>query len=338
LAGVLAGTAVAAKASGVLLVAALAVAYASKPARAHARTLAPWAGLAAAAVTAAPIAVYEARSGWPMLQHRFVDTQGSAGPSLRNLAVLVGGQLAYVSPLVLVLVALAARTAWRGRRADAVGALVFWAFALPMMALVPLCLWSPVAEPHWIAPALLALAPAAARQDRPVASRRFTVAASALAATIVAAVHAWVLVPSLVRLAGSWYDPRVDIANELRGWPQAVAAVRQEALDAWTPGAEKGDVVVVGPHWVVCAQLEAALRGDVLVGCDTPIRDDFDDWWPRDRWHRADAIVWVTDERFGAQRWPSDYVTQRTRKIRTFRGGRAARVFTITVLVRRGTA
>jgi hypothetical protein len=337
LAGVLAGVAVASKASGVLLVAGLGAAYFAKPARAHARTLAPWVGLVAAAVIAAPMVLYEARTGWPMVRHRLFDTQGGAGPSLRNVAALVGGQLAYVSPLVLVLAAFAARAAARGRRADAVGALLFWTFALPLAVLVPLCVWSRVAEPHWIAPALVALAPAAALADPP-SSRRLVGAAGALAGAMAALVYAWVLVPSLVRLAPSSYDPRVDIANELRGWPEAMRAVRDEALASWTPGSERGDVVAVGPHWVVCAQLEAALRGDVPVGCDTPIRDDFDDWWPRDRWRRADTILWVTDERFPAAPALPDYATLRTRKVHVFRGGRPARVFTITVLMRRAQA
>jgi hypothetical protein len=337
LAGVLAGVAVASKASGVLLVAGLVVAYASPPARAHARTLAPWVGLVAAAIIAAPIVLYEAQAGWPMVRHRLFDTQAGAGPSLRNAAALVGGELAYVSPLVLVLAAMAARAVARARRTDAVWALLFWTFALPFVVLVPLCVWSRVAEPHWVAPALLALAPAAAIAERPP-SRRLVVASGAMAGAMVAAVHAWVLVPSLVRLAPASYDARLDIANELHGWPEAMRAVRDEALASWTPGSERGDVVAVGPHWVVCAQLEAALRGDVPVGCDTPIRDDFDDWWPRDRWRRADTILWVSDARFAAAPELPDYATLRTRKVHVFRGGRNVRVFTITVLTRRANA
>jgi len=53
---------------GVLLLAALAVAYASRSARAHARTLAPWAGIAAGLVVIAPVVAFEARMGWPLLR------------------------------------------------------------------------------------------------------------------------------------------------------------------------------------------------------------------------------------------------------------------------------
>jgi hypothetical protein len=276
---------------------------------------------------------FEASHGWPLLEHRLVDTQASAGFSLRNVGALLGGQLAYLSPLVAWLAARAVRDLWRDRR-DAVGALLLACCAVPCSLLVPLCLWSRVAEPHWIAPGLLALAPAASRASR-APSRALVLASCGLAAAMVAAVHAWVLAPTLLRLVPETsYDARLDIANELYGWPDVVQAVREEGLAAWTPGSQRGDVVVAAPHWVLCAQLEAALRGAFPVGCDTPVRDDFDDWWPRDRWRQADAIVWVTDTRFGAAPSQRLHTPVRTRVVRIERAGRAVRAFTITVLTR----
>jgi hypothetical protein len=335
-AGLLAGVAAASKLTGLLLLVALAAAYAARPARPHLRSLAPWAGLAAGLIVVAPVAMYEARAGWPMLVHRLVDTQSSAGLSFRNLGALAGGQLLYLSPLVALLAALAGRQLWRGR-GDAVGRLLLLSCVLPLAAVLPLCLWSRVAEPHWLAPALLALVPAATRSPT-APSRRLVVASCAVAGAMVAAVHGWVLVPSALRLAPASYDPRLDLSNELYGWPQVVDVARAEALGAWVPGSERGDVVVVGPHWVVCAQLEAALRGDLPVGCDTPVRDDFDDWWPRDRWRRADVVVWVTDARFGPPPALPSRATLRTREIRVQRDGRTIRVFTVAVLTRRAQA
>jgi hypothetical protein len=335
-AGLLAGVASAAKITGVTLLGALAAAYSTRPARGHARTVAPWAGLAAGALVLTPVVAFEAARGWPMLHHRLVDTQSSAGLSLRNAAALLGGQIAYLSPLVAWLVVAAARKAWRDR-GDAVGSLLLACFGVPLVALLPVCLWSRVAEPHWIAPALLSLPLAAARASS-AASRRLVVASCGVAAAMVAIAHAWVLVPALVSLAPGAYDARLDIANELYGWPLAVRAAREEALAAWTPDPRKGDVVIVGPHWVVCAQLEAALRGDVPVGCATPVPDDFDDWWPRARWRAADTIIWVTDERFGPPPSLPEHVLRGVRRVTVERGGRVARVFTIAVLVRRAQA
>jgi hypothetical protein len=335
-AGVCAGAAAAAKVSGLLLLLALAVTYASRRVRDHARTAAPWAGLAAGVFVVLPIFTFEANTGWPMLHHRLVATQQGAGVSWHNAGAIVGGQLAYLSPLVVVLGACGARAAWRDR-ADPVGRLLWTTSALPAAVLVPLCLWSRVAEPHWLAPAWLALAPAAARAPQSV-PRRLVVAALAMAACLVAAVHAWVLVPAAARLAPDSYDPQLDIANELYGWPVVVGAVRAEVIEAQTPLSSRGDVVVVGPHWVICGQIEAALRGDVPVGCDTPVTDDFDTWWPRALWRSADTIVWVTDTRFGPPPTLASYAPVRSREVRIDRAGRVVRVFTIMTLERRGVA
>jgi Dolichyl-phosphate-mannose-protein mannosyltransferase len=330
-AGLLAGAAAASKVSGALLLGSLAVAYASRGARAHARTFAPWAGLASGLVVVGPIAAFEARAGWPLLVHRLADTQQAAGFSFRNVAALAGGQLAYLSPLVAVLAALAARAAWRGR-GDAVGGLLLASSVLPAAVLVPLALWSRVAEPHWVAPALLSLGPALARAAE-APSRRLVGASAALAATFVAAVYTWVLVPQTLRLTPASYDARYDLANELYGWPEVLVAVRDEVAAQASPGLE--GVSVVGPHWVICAQLDADLRGDVHVGCDTPIPDDFDRWWPRAEWRRSDSIVWVTDDRFGPPPELPLHALFSIRKVGIKRADRVVRNFTISVFVRR---
>jgi hypothetical protein len=139
-----------------------------------------------------------------------------------------------------------------------------------------------------------------------------------------------VLVPDLLRLAPASYDARLDLANELQGWPEVVDGVRSAIRQADDPGAS-----VVGPHWVVCAQLEAALRDEVPVGCATPIRDDFDDWWPRDRWQRSRAIVWVSDARFGPPPALPDRAAIAYRGVSIVRAGRVVRSFTITTLAAR---
>jgi hypothetical protein len=145
-------------------------------------------------------------------------------------------------------------------------------------------------------------------------------------------------VPSAIRLAPASYDPRLDLTNELYGWPRVAAVARDEALAEWTPGTDRGDIAIVGPHWVICAELEAALRGTVPVGCDSPVRDDFDRWYPRASWRDADTIVWVTDQRFGPPAVPPSHVVLRSREVQVQRDGRVVRVFYVTVLARRGAA
>ncbi len=334
-AGAMAGVAAASKASGALLLVALAATYLSRAAGPRARGPAPWAGLAAGALLLVPIVIFEAANGWPMLRHRLVESQAAAGVSLRNAAALIGGQLAYLSPLTAIAAGIAARALWCERRDDPVAALLWACAVIPAAALVPLCLWSRVAEPHWIAPALLALVPAAARSPRPP-SRRLLAGATALGAAMVAAVHAWVLSPQALRLAPASYDPRLDLANELYGWPHVVRAVRAAARSASTaasPPASDDAVAVVGPHWVVCAQLEAALRGELPVGCDTDVPDDFDTWTPRARWRKARAIVWVSDARFGPPPVLPGRAVAEERAVTIERGGRVVRRFALTTLV-----
>jgi hypothetical protein len=294
-AGLVAGASCVAKVTALALVAALALSYAAPKARTRERGIWPWAGLVSGLVVFAPIVLFEAHLGWPMLRHRLVDTQAGAGPTASNVAAIVFGQLAYLSPLLAVLAAVVLRGAWRAR-AHAIGS----------------------ASSGGAAPS-------------PV-SRRFGVAACATGLAMSLAAHAWVLVSPLARLLPASFDPRWDIASELFGWPEVVAAVRELPLPS---GAES--TAIVGPHWVVCAQLHAALGPRVPVGCATPIRDDFDDWFPRPAWQRAETVVFVTDTRFDVD--PTSLlplhglVTHRTVPID--RGGRTMRVFTLSVFDRR---
>jgi hypothetical protein len=183
----------------------------------------------------------------------------------------------------------------------------------------------------------LALVPAGARSQAAL-RRRILVPSVAVAAAMVAFANAWVLWPSAVRLAPPSYNPRLDLSNELYGWPQVMRAVRAE-LDASTaPEALRTDRAVVAPHWVLCAQLEAALKGDVPVGCNSPLPDDFDGWWPRHRWRTASTILWVTDGRFGPPPALGSHATLRSREVRVERAGRVVRTFSITVFSRSAVA
>ncbi len=335
-AGVLAGIACVSKVSGACLFLALVAAYVTPPARAHARTLWPWAGLAAGALVVFPVVAFEARTGFPLFRHRLVDTQTEAGLSLRNLGAVIGGKGLYLSPVLAIAAAFVARDLFKARQDDdPVTRLLYAAFALPFATLLTLSLWSRVAEPHWLAPAFLAL-PLHAARTGPLFSRKLGVAAVATGFVFTAVAHAWVLVPASVRLVPDSTDPALDIANELFGWPRALDAVR-EIVDETRAADPAGVPAVVGPVYTICAQLHAGLERDIPVGCDDKVRSDFDDWLPRDDWERADTIVFVTDNRLPVAldaRFPRRFAA-RSWTVPIARDGRLIRTFHVAVLLPR---
>lgn len=336
-AGLLAGIAATAKISALLLMVALAWTYASN--EKSRRSVWPWLGLAFGALAFFPVALFEAHAGFPMLEHRLVDTQTGAGVSLRNLGALLGGQLAYVSPLFVLALIWIFDDLRKTRNDDAVSKLLWRVTILPLAILGVLSIVSRVAEPHWIAPALLALPLHFARKygEFTRISRGFSRISVGIALAMVIFVHAWVLSPSLVKLAPRSMDPKYDIANELFGWPDVGTSVKELLGDRDSLEARLNPIPIVGPHWVVCAQIHAELGLDYPVGCMTPIRDDFDDWYPRATWKEADTILFVTDNRFDVdlEKAFPDRVIVRRAHTTVLRGGRVARTFSLVLLSQR---
>jgi hypothetical protein len=299
------GLACDAKISGVLLLAGLGLGWLSPLARPHRRSLAPYGGAVVALLVFSPVVLDEFERGFPMLRHRLV-TQAGAGPSLRNLAVLVGGQVLYVTPPLLWAAAKVARDLYERRKDDVISSLL-WSVTVAGLPLVALACVSRAAEPHWVAPLYLALPLHFARSSggsdwmnarasaliRPMLGR-LTVGVGA-AAVIVA--HAWVLIPLAPRLLGAKYEARYDLANDLYAWRTGLPLVKRAF--AQSVNIDGPPPVVIGPHWTVCAQLHAALPVSILVGCEGNIPDDFSRWLPRSTWQQAPIVLYVTDDRFG---------------------------------------
>jgi 4-amino-4-deoxy-L-arabinose transferase-like glycosyltransferase len=244
-------------------------------------------GAAVLAVLAAvPHVAWNAARGWPTVLNRFVWQQGAAGFSPLNLLRLAGGQLGYLSPLLYVALLAVLVRLWRAApRDEPLFSFAVWPLGLAYLV----ALWTPRAEPHWPLVGTYALFAAAgpawvAARDRP-RWRRFGVAAAALAAVLIAALHVLVLTDAA---AGLYADPRHDLSNELRGWDAVAGRVR--ALRA--PGEP-----VVSYHYTMCAQLEYALREDVR--CLSPDRtDDFDLWGAGALPPGARAFLFVGDNRY----------------------------------------
>jgi len=329
-AGLFTGVAVMSKISGATLALALVATWLSRPARARLRTIAPYAALLVGMITPLPFFLREAGLGWPMLHHRLVDTQIGFGPTFRNLGSLLGGQLLYVTPVVLAAAVVLALDLARGHDEDAVQHLLLNASLYPFGVLAALTLLSRVAEPHWVAPSYLALALHLARRaddSPPVLSRRLGWTAAVTSLCAIALVFVIVFFPVLPRLLGRRYEARYDLTNDLFVWkrfgPELDAALESARAD------DVGDVAVVGPHWVVCAQAQAWVGNRARVGCLTDIGDDFDTFYPRAVWRNAPVILYITDDRF--QDDPAKLLPDRSvrgvDRVTVRRGGVAVRTF-----------
>ncbi|MEZ4230855.1 MAG: glycosyltransferase family 39 protein [Polyangiaceae bacterium] len=294
LTGVCLGLGVLSKISMLLLLPALAVVLRRPEARAHLRTIAPWGALLVMLILIWPFVSYEVQHGYPMWKHRMVATQGASGFSLRNLGALLGGQLLYVTPPFLIAGYFLLRRLSRG---DLDGALLFHATWIPALPLALLCLWSKVAEPHWLGPTYLALCLAASRLPEATGTKlRATCATIGVAAILLGAV--WVGTDLPPRLLGKAYEPRYDLANDMHAWEPGVRLVKQTITETELRYRGTTTPPVVAPHWVICAQLHAGLQRRAPIGCRTPSGDDFGGWYPESQWWNAPRILYVTDDRF----------------------------------------
>jgi hypothetical protein len=353
-AGAAAGLAIDSKATGAVLLLGLGASMLRRPARHPLRSPGPYLGLAMALLLSAPVVGTELAAGFPMLRHRLIDTQAGAGISLRNIGALLGGQIAYVSPLILLAGLIVARDLFRGSGASApagsgatepapsdeheraraaVAALLRTTTLVAAIPLAALCLWSRVAEPHWFAPALLALPlQLALAPERTVPPRlaRWAVASGLFASVVV---HAWALTDVAPRVMGEQYEARYDLANDLFAWPATLPAIR--VLIAQTELRFGEQPVVLTPHWTVAAQLQAGLGVDTQVSTSPSSHDDFVRWTPPDRWQDAPVVLWVSDDRFGLEPppWLASRQTAGSITLPVRRGNRVVRSVRVMLLV-----
>ncbi len=146
--------------AGLLGVALLAALVATRDGRRLLATPWPWLGAALAAALASPMLLWNVAHGWPSFTFQASHGLSGRGFSAARLLASLGGQLAYVSPVLLVLSAVAAWRALLERRDALQAALAF--SALPVAAFfTAAAAFTPNALPHWPAPgwlsALLAL-------------------------------------------------------------------------------------------------------------------------------------------------------------------------------------
>ena len=288
-----------------------------------------------------PQLVWNLRRGFPSLRYHFLDRhqEHQVGLSWENLAKLIGGQLAYVSPLVLLALGAAlfhlarqARSVTETAARQQARTLLHMTAALGLLPMV-LILLVPSAEPHWPAagylPLVLVASGALPRWSERPAVRRLSVVAVAFSLLLGLGFYLHALTDLGLRLAPPGYVARYDLSNELYGWPQVAAALdlRLRKLDDGRPTA----IAVAGCHYTTCAQLRFAAAGRFSVLCPSPRRDQFDYFPGGDGAARHGIdLLYLRDERFpfSASELYRCATIQSYPPISIQRGGRIVRRFT----------
>lgn len=233
---------------GLLAVAVLAALVATRDGRRLLATPWPWLGACLAAALASPMLLWNASHGWPTFTFQARHGLSGGGFSLVRLLASLGGQLGYVSPVLLALSAVAAWRALLSRRDALHVALAF--SALPVAAFFTLsAAFTPGALPHWPGPGwlsamiLLCLSSAVGTRGWRWALRvGFGELAVGLAALAILTV---VPTPPSIRLLGREVPVEHGPLDDLLGWREGAAAARAVA----------GDSRLAVAHWIALGQL-----------------------------------------------------------------------------------
>lgn len=299
--------------------------------RAWLRRPAPWVAAGLALLAASPVIYWNAQHDFASFRFHLITRHQAAALAWDKVGVLAAGQIAYVSPLLFAGYVWALITAV-GRRRDRAWGYVA-AMSIPILIFFSaLTLWTPEAEPHWpvlgYLPACLAfgcLVDERIRKGGEAARRmrRFFAVAIGLPVVLLAILYVHLLTPGLLQLVPErWYRAEVDLANELRAWPEAGAALRAE-LAAMPEG-----TVVLAYHYTMCSQAAFALDDPGLVRCLNTRLDAFDFFGLGEVASRPDA-VYIRDNRYDrppeevyrferAEPGPVVTITRAGRRVRTF--------------------
>ncbi len=292
--------------------------------------------LAAALLGALPVLIWNVSHNWASLRYHLQDRHAQAiGFSLTNVAKLVGGQLGYLTPLVLIGLGAAAVALWRQRQALSHARLFLWT-ALPLLfSGFLLILFVPNAEPHWPSEGYLPLVvflgtrlPHWLRSRR--CARPLLILALAFSALLVLIFHIHVLTSWGIHLMPARYIPRYDLTNELRGWPQVASGVLEQM-------SRRKNLLVAACHYTTCSQLAFAAQGRFPVLCPSPRRDQFDFTAEGDGSNvRGADVLYVKDERFpydASSLYHCDEM-KRVSTIKIYRAGRVVRQFDLQICQR----
>lgn len=256
---------------------------------------------------------------------------GGLGVTGRTLGQLVGGELLYVSPLLLAGYLWSLWTAWKMRH-ERRWRFVFFMSAPTLVFFYLAGLLSREFEPHWPAMGYLPLAAGLgqmvsvrwdARKGRAL-FRALVWIGTAIPLLMIVGLHVHLASPVFMRMIPEEkYEPRYDLANELLGWDLTGRGVAEEYARM---GSE--NIFVISYHYTMCSQLDFALRGGLPLRCPNDRADQFDFMGMGEMPEGADA-VFVNDNRYrlAPEKLYSFDRVEKAGEVEIERGGRVVRRF-----------
>jgi undecaprenyl-diphosphatase len=244
-------------------------------------------------LSALPVLVWNMRHTWNSVVYHLVSRQSAAGFSLANLGKLLGGQLAYFSPFILIGFVFAAVKAWRERKRDPLPFEIVLIGVPNVLFFYLIILVTPNAEPHWplggyiyMSVVLGWMIARAAKPEQaagaPTAWKRWwgqwgkglrgvMYASVVYSLIIVVLAHLAIATPLFVSLAPASYNPKLDITNELYGREAIGPRIEARYAELSDPGA-----FLLGYHYTICSQLMFATGGRIETRCLSPRKSAWD--------------------------------------------------------------
>jgi 4-amino-4-deoxy-L-arabinose transferase-like glycosyltransferase len=266
-AGVCGGLACLSKLNGSLLfVAVFAFLLTVRDQRRWLATPGPWLGVLAAAIVFSPAMVWNLQHGFATFAFQALRLAHGNSPSLRFLPTSIGGQIAYLTPwLIVPLAYYLGRALWRGSASPK-------SWFLALLAAVPIFLFNATSLfaftlPHWPMPGWLFTFPlmgdawAALARGRPKLVYNHLIFSVAVLALIVTVAAAQIEKGAITRALPAWSSKFPDPALDLLPWDALGPALAERGLiNADTPA-------VAALDWIDIGKINVAIGRKIPVFC-----------------------------------------------------------------------
>ncbi len=258
-----------------------------------------WLGFGLGVLIFSPVLIWNIQRGFPSFAYHLVERNEGIDFSWEPVQIFLAGQLGYLSPLVFIA---ALVILWRlGKMAlfdKDEKALFLFTMAFPYILVFSLaCALSPTGKPHWPAMGYITLFCAMpwfwktnwvqgvwwmkVLQPRPV--------------IVLSAIFTVVLLTQSIYPVIKM-DPRLDLTNDLYGWPEAGRVAREE-YDRLSTG---GPTILITRRLNMAAPLRFYISGNIPAYSITHVNEQYDIWGrgTLSDHPRGGNAVYVADSRF----------------------------------------